>query len=107
MSPHDVNITTTDRDAAGVDVARVTDWLRDAVPQLAPPLRFTRIGSGESNLTYRIDHAGGEPAVLRRPPLGEVLQSAHDMAREYHVIERLARSACPSPRRWRCARTPP
>lgn len=84
------------RPISGVDIPRVTDWLVDRAP-LTAPLRFTRIGGGQSNLTYRIDDASGRSAVLRRPPLGELLQSANDVAREYSVIERLSRAGMPVP----------
>lgn len=84
------------RPISGIDIPRVTTWLTERSP-LRAPLRLTRIGGGQSNLTYRIDDAGGQSAVLRRPPLGEVLQSAHDMSREYGVIERLAAAGMPVP----------
>ncbi|HEY0699846.1 MAG TPA: phosphotransferase family protein, partial [Micromonospora sp.] len=52
---------------------------------------------GKSNLTYLVD-AGGRRFVLRRPPLGHVLATAHDMAREYRVISALADTDVPVPR---------
>jgi aminoglycoside phosphotransferase (APT) family kinase protein len=55
------------------------------------------IAGGKSNLTYRIASDAGE-LVLRRPPLGHVLPTAHDMAREYRVQTALADSAVPVPR---------
>jgi aminoglycoside phosphotransferase (APT) family kinase protein len=58
------------------------------------------IAGGRSNLTYRLDFpAPAEPArlVLRRPPLGHVLPTAHDMAREYRVISALRPTATPVP----------
>jgi aminoglycoside phosphotransferase (APT) family kinase protein len=86
----------TARPITGIDAAPVTDWLAEHA-RLRGPLRFTRIGGGQSNLTYRVDDADGRSAVLRRPPMGEVLQSAHDMSREYTVIERLAGAGMPVP----------
>ena len=74
----------------GIEQSRVTAWLTDHVPGLAPPLEFTRVGEGQSNLTFRIDDAGGRSVVLRRPPLGEILASAHDVAREYRILTGLA-----------------
>ena len=54
---------------------------------------------GRSNLTYRLDFArAGQPLVLRRPPLGHVLPTAHDMAREYRVLTALRGTAVPVPR---------
>lgn len=57
----------------------------------------TLIAGGKSNLTYRVDSAAGS-VVLRRPPLGHVLPTAHDMAREYRVMTALGGTAVPVPR---------
>lgn len=54
------------------------------------------IAGGRSNLTYRLDLDGGM-IVLRRPPLGHVLPTAHDMNREYRVLTALASTAVPVP----------
>jgi aminoglycoside phosphotransferase (APT) family kinase protein len=54
------------------------------------------IAGGRSNLTYRLDLAGGQ-IVLRRPPLGHVLPTAHDMSREYRVLTALCATAVPVP----------
>ncbi len=51
---------------------------------------------GKSNLTYRLTD-GSHDWVLRRPPLGSVLATAHDMAREYRVMSALAQSPVPVP----------
>lgn len=96
-----MNVRTDD---AGLDTARVTDWLAQET-ELRPPLTFTRIGNGQSNLTYRVQDAGGTRAVLRRPPLGAVLESAHDMAREHRILTGLGRSGLRCRRHSRCART--
>lgn len=54
------------------------------------------ISGGRSNLTYRLDLDGGS-IVLRRPPLGHVLPTAHDMSREYRVLSALTGTAVPVP----------
>lgn len=54
------------------------------------------IAGGRSNLTYRLDLDGGK-IVLRRPPLGHVLPTAHDMNREYRVLSSLSGTAVPVP----------
>jgi aminoglycoside phosphotransferase (APT) family kinase protein len=54
------------------------------------------IHGGRSNLTYRLDF-GGTRLVLRRPPLGHVLPTAHDMAREFRVLSALHGSDIPVP----------
>jgi aminoglycoside phosphotransferase (APT) family kinase protein len=96
------DVHTGDRDVptevpAGIDAERVTTWFRQNVPQLAAPLTFETISGGHSNLTYRVDDAAGRRWVLRRPPLGHVLATAHDMSREYRVISALAPTDVPVP----------
>ena len=63
---------------------------------IAGPLSATLVGGGRSNPTYRLTD-GENVWVLRRPPYGHVLPSAHDMKREYTVIDALAGSAVPVP----------
>lgn len=82
----------------GLDVAGLTAWLGDAHPELAAgELTAEVIAGGRSNLTYAIDGAR-IPLIVRRPPLGHVLSSAHDMRREHRVISALAGTAVPVPR---------
>jgi len=82
----------------GLDVAGLTAWLDRAHPELAGVhLDAHLIAGGKSNLTYRVD-GGRIPLVLRRPPLGHVLASAHDMHREHRVISALQGTAVPVPR---------
>jgi len=83
---------------AGIDAARASAWLASALPELRPPLRFTRIGEGQSNLTYLVCDAAGGEVVVRRPPLGALLPSAHDMAREHRILAALAGAGAPVPR---------
>ena len=73
----------------------VTQWLRSHVPALESPVKFTLITGGHSNLTYRCEDSAGNAYVLRRPPLGHVLESAHDMGREHKIIAALAKTPCP------------
>jgi aminoglycoside phosphotransferase (APT) family kinase protein len=75
---------------AGISQARLTPWLVERLPELEPPFRFTRVGEGQSNLTFRVDDAAARSVVLRRPPLGEILASAHDMDREHRILSGLA-----------------
>jgi len=55
------------------------------------------IAGGKSNLTYRV-HSGAGEVVLRRPPLGHILPTAHDMGREYRVLSALWGTDMPVPR---------
>lgn len=80
---------------AGIDEAAVTDWLRAHVPALAPPVDYSLLAGGHSNLTFRCEDSAGHVYVLRRPPLGAVLASAHDMGREHRIIDALKDSVVP------------
>ncbi len=75
----------------------MTRFFRESVPGGDAPLRFELIGDGRSNLTYRVD-MGERSVALRRPPLGHVLPTAHDMRREFRVLAALADSDVPVPR---------
>ena len=79
----------------GINADGVTQWLRSHVPVLESPVKFTLITGGHSNLTYRCEDSAGNAYVLRRPPLGHVLESAHDMGREHKIIAALAKTAVP------------
>jgi len=79
----------------GIRRDRVDAWFRQHVTGARPPLRWTLIAGGHSNLTYGGVDSDGNRYVLRRPPLGEVLASAHDMAREYRIVHALATSGVP------------
>jgi aminoglycoside phosphotransferase (APT) family kinase protein len=81
----------------GIRLENVTRFFRESVPGGDAPLRFELISGGRSNLTYRVD-LPGRSVALRRPPLGHVLPTAHDMRREYRVLTALADSAVPVPR---------
>ena len=59
--------------------------------------RLKAFSGGKSNLTYLVS-SRSQKVVLRRPPLGHVLPTAHDMGREYHILTALAESAVPVPR---------
>jgi aminoglycoside phosphotransferase (APT) family kinase protein len=80
----------------GIEVDRVTAWIADRV-DIQPPLRFTRIKGGHSNLTFQIDDAAGRRLVLRRPPLGNLLPTAHDMGREHKLISCIYPTTVPVP----------
>jgi aminoglycoside phosphotransferase (APT) family kinase protein len=91
-------VTSTQNTPAGIDAPGATKWLASAVPALEPPLAFARIGDGQSNLSYLVRDAVGRAVVLRRPPLGHLLPSAHDMAREYRILSALAAAGAAVPR---------
>jgi aminoglycoside phosphotransferase (APT) family kinase protein len=82
---------------AGIDEAKVTEWMATQLPELAPPLTFTLIAGGRSNLTFRVEDAAGRAWALRRPPLHHVLPTAHDMSREYRLMHSLGPAGIPVP----------
>ena len=79
----------------GIDVPSVTAWLEAHVQDARGPFEFDVIAGGHSNLTYAVTDANGARYVLRRPPLGHVLASAHDMGREHRIISGLQHTAVP------------
>ena len=84
----------------GIHRERVVQWLGEHVPGLAPPVNFSLIVGGHSNLTYLCEYGAGNACVLRRPPLGHVLESAHDMGREHRIIDALKNSEVPVPQNF-------
>ncbi|HSS10543.1 MAG TPA: phosphotransferase family protein, partial [Acidimicrobiales bacterium] len=85
------------QDPTGFQVANVTAWLVDHVPDLTPPLRWTKLPGGHSNFTFRVNDAADRPLVVRRPPLGDLLPTAHDMGREFTMISALWPTPVPVP----------
>jgi aminoglycoside phosphotransferase (APT) family kinase protein len=86
----------------GLDLEALSGYLApfsapdNTAPGSAPVLRAELFDGGKSNLTYRLTD-GSHDWVLRRPPLGHVLATAHDMAREYRVMSALAPTPVPVP----------
>ncbi|GAA2658161.1 phosphotransferase family protein [Paractinoplanes durhamensis] len=76
----------------GLDLAKLQEYLGST-----RALSGTMFAGGRSNLTYAITD-GEQRWVLRRPPLGHVLPTAHDMVREHKVLEALAKAGFPAPR---------
>ena len=72
----------------GFDVPVVEAWMAGAT-RVTPPCVWRRLEGGHSNLTYELTDATGEQFVIRRPPEGELLPKAHDMFREFRLIDAL------------------
>jgi len=83
-----------DAPIAGIDPEPVTAWFTEHTDAV-PPLSFDLIAGGRSNLTFRVTDAAGGAWVLRRPPLGHVLATAHDMGREHRIVSALAPTDVP------------
>lgn len=73
-----------------LDLPALTTWLRGRGCKVASPLSAFQIVGGRSNLTYFLTAADGIRWVLRRPPLGHLMATAHDVAREVKVLQALA-----------------
>ncbi|GAA2548406.1 phosphotransferase family protein [Winogradskya consettensis] len=74
----------------GLDLDRLRDYLGTG------ELTATMFAGGRSNLTYAVTD-GTDRWVLRRPPLGHVLPTAHDMSREHKVLAALSAAGFPAP----------
>lgn len=84
-------------DLPGLDLPQFAAWFDGACPgEIGGPLRGQLIAGGRSNLTYEVTD-GTKSWVVRRPPLGHVLATAHDMRREYQVITALRDTDVPVP----------
>jgi aminoglycoside phosphotransferase (APT) family kinase protein len=90
-----------------LDAERLATWLATALPEelrsaFAGPLVIEQFPSGHSNLTYLVREEGRDGGtvelVLRRPPIGNQVKSAHDMGREARVLEKLRGHYAKAPR---------
>ena len=79
------------------DEAALATFLRGKLPGTENPLSVRQFGGGAANLTYLLDY-GTHEYVLRRPPLGPIAKSAHDMAREFRVLSVLYQQFAQAPR---------
>jgi aminoglycoside phosphotransferase (APT) family kinase protein len=89
----------------GMDDAGLTSWLTTLEPNATPPLTAQRIGVGQSNLTYILSDTVGHRWVLRRPPVGHLMASAHDVLREARILDALAPTDVPVPQIFGIAQT--
>lgn len=81
----------------GLDLTALRGHLQQREIDLAGPLSASLLSGGKSNLTYTVTD-GKSRWILRRPPLGDIPPGAHDVAREYRVMEALRDSTVPVPR---------
>jgi len=93
----DATLPHLTEDLPGLEPEAVSAWLHEHIGA-EPPITYSLIAAGGSNLTYRMDDAGGHTWALRRPPATAVLATAHDVAREFKILDALARDgAVPVP----------
>jgi aminoglycoside phosphotransferase (APT) family kinase protein len=79
-----------------LDLVRLEPYLRRQFPADAGALLVRQFPSGHSNLTYSLS-LGAREIVLRRPPFGSRVKSAHDMSREFRVLSKLHSVYAPAP----------
>src|ERR1700722_19916977 len=84
------------RSGEELDVNKLEPFLRRHFPNETGRLEIRQFPSGHSNLTYSL-HLGAKEMVLRRPPLGSKVKSAHDMSREFRVLSKLHAVYTPAP----------
>jgi aminoglycoside phosphotransferase (APT) family kinase protein len=72
-----------------LDMARLADWLRDRLPGVGELVEVSQFPHGHSNLTYLV-RLGAAEYVLRRPPFGNRVKTAHDMGREFRMLAAVA-----------------
>ena len=84
------------RDGEQLDTARLRDYLAAHSPGAEGLLEVEQFPHGHSNLTYLL-RTGGQEWVLRRPPFGNRVKTAHDMGREYRILSRLCHVYAPAP----------
>ncbi|WP_062515381.1 phosphotransferase family protein [Halobacillus sp. KGW1] len=77
------------RSGEELEIERIEQWLRDRMELPSGELAVRQFGTGHSNLTYELSICDEWKAVLRRPPLGPVAPKAHDMEREFAVLQAL------------------
>jgi aminoglycoside phosphotransferase (APT) family kinase protein len=97
MSGAPLDRTRPVRPGEEIDTAALSGWLAAHAPELAGPITVEQFPSGHSNLTYLL-RVGEREVVLRRPPFGAAIKTAHDMGREHRILSALARVTDKAPR---------
>lgn len=79
-----------------IDEKRLARWLAATIPEFRHPIAVRQFDGGQSNPTYLLQTGGGSYVLRRRPP-GVLLESAHDVRREYRVMRALFERGFPVP----------
>ncbi len=85
------------RSGEELDLGKLEPFLRSHYPGESAHFSVAQFLSGHSNLTYSVQ-LGERQMVLRRPPFGSKVKSAHDMGREFHVLSKLHDAYSPAPK---------
>lgn len=90
-------MNSAEPETTGISHDAVTEWMQAHIPSCVPPVRFTQIAGGRSNLTYEVTGSGTGRWILRRPPLGVREGNAHDVVREADVLAKVSGTGVPVP----------
>ena len=104
-SSSSVDSTRPVRPGEEIDAAALAVWLAPRLPGVEGPIAIEQFPGGHSNLTYLL-RSGDRELVLRRPPFGSKVKTAHDMGREYRVLSRLHAAYPKAPRALLCCDDP-
>lgn len=85
------------RQGEALDLDQLEPYLRGELGTQGGSFTVEQFPGGHSNLTYLV-HVGNREIVLRRPPFGSTVKSAHDMSREYTVLSHIYQAYPPAPR---------
>jgi aminoglycoside phosphotransferase (APT) family kinase protein len=91
-----IDATAPVRTGEELPIARLEACLRQHFPETTGALSVEQFPHGHSNLTYLL-RLGDRELVMRRPPFGNQVKSAHDMGREYRVLSKLSAVYPPAP----------
>ncbi len=80
-----------------IDIERLSAYMRAEFEAAVGAVEITQFPAGSSNLTYLV-RVGDAEYVLRRPPFGNTVKSAHDMSREFNVLSKLSAVYAPAPK---------
>jgi aminoglycoside phosphotransferase (APT) family kinase protein len=94
---HDPDTAAPVRPGEELPAASLEAYLTQRLPDASVPLAVEQFPHGHSNLTYLL-RRGDQEFVLRRPPFGNQVKTAHDMGREFRVLSRLSAVYPPAPR---------
>lgn len=89
--------TQPTRPGEELDMNRLAEYLRTWRGSDTDSLDVRQFHAGSSNLTYLVE-IGGDEYVLRRPPFGNTVKTAHDMNREFQVLSKLSKVYAPAPK---------
>lgn len=92
-----MNETAPTRDGEGLDIEKLRGFLHDSIDGVGHKIDVEQFPAGSSNLTYLIKLNDVE-FVLRRPPFGNSVKTAHDMRREFDVLSKLSQVYTPAPK---------